>query len=195
MVINLMDHNYFRFSWFDTSFKNIEEYLSSSKLFLDKGYRIKYSQSINNICYEYNPNIFKAYFTKIDKGIIMIPNLIDGWKTLFHNITFNLKISGYYFSISSKNENEPYNCIIYVENGLEKRICSIIKENKKWIFYERGEPLFFENINYYQNKLKRDKLNKEIIINYLHELKIVNDNKLEIQNNSNILFEYDNYQK
>ena len=189
MNINLQDHNYFRFSWIDAPLENIEKYMTKD-YFVKNGYRVKHSQNIDNICFDYNPKIRKAYFVKMTNGIIMIPNLQDGWITLFHNITSNLKFSGYCFAISSKNETEPYNCITYVENGLTKRVCYVMKENKKWIFYEEGEILFFEDVKNYENKFKKDKLDQNTIINYLHKLKIVNNSVLEIQNNMNILVEH-----
>jgi hypothetical protein len=195
MNINLIDYDFFTFSWLDTSLENIEKHISTDNVFGDNRFRIKkVSQIIGGIRFEYNPKICIAYFIKTDNGIIMIPNLQDGWNSLFYTITFDLKTNGYFFTLSSKDIIEPYNCMIYIESGIEKRICSNIKENKKWTFYEKGEPLFFEDIGNYKNKLKRKRLNQNIIIKYLQELKITTNGLLEIENNGNniLLAEYNN---
>jgi hypothetical protein len=193
MNINLTDYNFFTFSWLNTSLENVEKHLTTGKVFGENKFRIKKaSQIIGDICFEYNPKICMAYFIKTNNGIIMIPNLQDGWNSLFYTITFDLKINGYFFKLSSKDIIDPYNCMIYIEKGIERRICSNIKENKKWTFYEKGKPLFFEDIENYKNRLKRNRLNQNIIINYLKELKITTDNSLKIENNGNnvLLTEY-----
>jgi hypothetical protein len=186
MKINLADYNYFTFSLFNTSLKTIEKYIFSDSFFTENGFGImRMPQSIVNICFEYNPKIVIAYFVKTSNGTIMLPNLQDGWSSLFYRITCDLKISGYRFTLSSNSEKEPYNCMVYIEDGLEKRVISNIKEDKKWTFYEKGAPLCFEDIENYKNKLKRNRLNQDIIIKYLHELNITKESMLEIQNNEN----------
>jgi hypothetical protein len=110
MNINLMDYDFFTFSWLDTSLENIEKYISTGNVFGENGFRIKkVSQIIGDIRFEYNPQICITYFIKTNNGIIMIPNLQDGWNSLFYTITFYLKINGYFFILSSKDIIEPYN--------------------------------------------------------------------------------------
>ena len=191
MIIDLKSFEYFTFSWYNTSIEKIEKYLSENNLI--KFNIEKYCQQNNAINYEYNPKTFTANFMKLNDGVIMLPNLLDGWITLFNNIIENLKINGYYFVISSENIKESYNCMIYMKNGTRKRVCYTLKDNSKWTFYENGEPLFFENKENYKNKLKKDKINKDILINYCNELKIITGYELKIENTkNNIRIEYKN---
>ena len=191
MIINLESFEYFTFSWYNTSIEKIEKYLSENVLI--KFNIKKYCQQNNAINYEYNPKTFTANFMKLNDGVIMLPNLLDGWITLFNNIIENLKINGYYFVISSEKINKSHNCMIYMENGIRKRVCYTLKDNSKWTFYENGEPLFFEDKENYKNKLKKDKMNKDILLNYCNELKIITGHELKIENtNNNIRIEYKN---
>jgi hypothetical protein len=194
MNINLSDYDFFTFSWLNTSLDVIEKYISTDTVFFENGSRIIKNKNTNKISFEYNQKILIANFTEKDSGLIMIPNLKDGWSSLFYTLTMCLKIDGYHFKTSSNNNIEPYNCIVFIENGLEKRICSNIKEDKRWTFYEKGDPLFFETVDNYKKKLKRDRLNQEIIIEYLNRLKITNNNILEIENyKNNLIIECTNY--
>jgi hypothetical protein len=38
------------------------------------------------------------------------------------------------------------------------------------VFFDEGEPLWFENISYYKQRIKKNRLNKSIIIEYLKSL-------------------------
>ena len=191
MIIDLESFEYFTFSWYNTTLEKIKKYLlenNSLKFNVTKNF--KQSKVIS---FKYNPKTFIANFMELNGGVLMLPNLMDGWITLFNNIMANLKISGYYFVISSEKIKEPYNCMIYMENEIKKRICYTLKDNNKWMFYENGEPLFFENKKNYKNKLKKDKMNKDILINYCNELKIITGHELKIENaQNNIRIEYKN---
>ena len=191
MIINLNEYNFFTFSWLNTSLDNIEKYEQNKK---DCKSKIIRNNDVNiKINFEYNPEIIKTYFLQIKNGVIMLPNLQDGWSSYFYNLTEDLKLNGFHFSLSSEKEDEPYNCMTFIENGLRKRTCYTLKEGKTWTFFEDGKPLFFEEVNYYKNKLKKLKLNKEIILNYCNKLGITNGYKLEIiTERNNLKMEYKN---
>jgi hypothetical protein len=183
MTIDLISMDYFTFSWFDTSLDIIEKYIGMNDF---KEWNINFTKNCAKsikVNFEYNPNIITAYFLSGNDGIIMLPNLQDGWLALFYRMANDLKINGYHFKLCS--DKEPYNCLIYLENGVEKRICYTLKDTQ-WIFFEKGEPLFFEETENYTRKIKKDRLNKEIMIKYCNKLGIINGNILEINQEKSI---------
>ena len=66
-----------------------------------------------------------------------------------------LRILGFYFSNSN----------------LEERLIQAYKEDR-WIFYEEGKPLSFENLDYYKRRRITDRLNNNIIREYMIQLGI-----------------------
>ena len=185
--LNLME--YFTFSWLDTSLGSIEKYFlvnNFNKFNITK----EHNKNIT-VGFEYNPKIFVSHFVEKNNGIIMLPNLQDGWITLFYRLTSDLKINGYHFKICSNKV--PYNCIIYIEKGIKKRICYTLKDGNKWIFYETGTPLYFEEIKNYKNRIKKERLNKEIMLKYCSKLNIIKEKIMEINNEEdNIKIMYKN---
>jgi hypothetical protein len=183
MNINLNSMEFFTFSWFDISLDSIEKYFLSNDF---EYFDILKNQNENiEIEFEYNPKTFVSNFMQKNNGVIMLPNLRDGWVTLFHKITVDLKINGYHFKLSS--DKEPFNFIEYLENGIKKRICYTLKDDDKWVFYESGTPLFFEETENYKTKIKKNRLNKEIMLKYCGKLNIIKENILEINNEKNNL--------
>ena len=68
-------------------------------------------------------------------------------------------------STSSKSE---YNCFWfqYIYPDGKERIIYALKEDR-WVFYEEGELLPFENPDYYKRRKIKDRINNDIIIEYL----------------------------
>ena len=45
-------------------------------------------------------------------------------------------------------------------------------QDPKWVFNNDGDVLPFENASYYERKRISDRINKDIIIEYCHKLKL-----------------------
>jgi hypothetical protein len=116
----------------------------------------------------------KAIFYKpkcCEDKTIMISNYSDGWETLNNYISNELNSSYYGFKISiNENINEVLNSFSFWKEGSYQRHVSVIKDSK-WIFYEYGDPLWFENTLYYEQKIKK-RLTKDILIFYSNKLGI-----------------------
>lgn len=54
----------------------------------------------------------------------------------------------------------------YISPKGERRIIYAIEEDR-WVFYEQGVPLPFENLDYYKRRRIKDRINNDIIIEYL----------------------------
>lgn len=56
-----------------------------------------------------------------------------------------------------------------MEKGEDKRVVYAMKD-PRWIFYQEGNPLPFENLDYYQNRYIKNRLNQAILLEYLEKL-------------------------
>lgn len=74
------------------------------------------------------------------------------------------------FSNELKVENPSYK-FHYSDSNFNDRDILAYKEDK-WVFYEQGRPLAFENTDYYKNRLIKKRLNNKIIEEYLLKLGI-----------------------
>lgn len=135
---------------------------------------------------------FLVYQLKSNPDYLLFSsNLIDGWYTLLYSISKKHKIELIRIqTYLQNNENEPCYTFNYIKNG-EERFVTLYKESNKWVFYEKGEPLGFENLELYREKLKKKRLSNEIIFGYLE--KIGNAaNSINFEDDSNgkmVLFE------
>lgn len=53
-----------------------------------------------------------------------------------------------------------------------RRTLSAVAEDGRWLWYEAGEPLPFEETERYSARLKRDRLNRDVLLRYLAALGI-----------------------
>lgn len=175
MEININSHSIFKCTFFLCNIDVIKSFLSEQSGFvLSDNFDIDY---IHNEKYEYNPkasdNPMNAAFLAIDDSItVMFPNLSDGWVTLVNFICNSLETEGVYCRIIDDINKEPCNYFTFYEKGKAVRTVYAMKEGAKWVFYETGEPLWFENSEYYKAKLKKSRLNKSIMTEYLNRLKL-----------------------
>jgi len=122
--------------------------------------------------YAYNPNPKRAtFFTTSENAAIMFPNVQDGWSTLFHVIANGLKAKACCMIIMDCSKfADSSNYLIHLEDS-QCRVIYTLKEDK-WVFYQEGAPLSFENTDYYTAKQKRERLSKKIMLEYCENLEI-----------------------
>ena len=182
MTIDIEQTNFFVFSWLGASVDKIEAYLRSDDFLKTNHCTISCSKLLKvEFLFHYNPNPKLAYFAPLNRGTCMITNLQDGWNTLFHNITAALSIDGYHFVLSSEQEKDPYNCMQHIKNGTLERVVYVMKDGNKWVFYEDGTPLWFEETNDYKKRLKKERVTKELLLKYCMELRILSDKKINFE--------------
>ena len=59
----------------------------------------------------------------------------------------------------------------YIDKNGKERIVMALKEDK-WTFFQMGTPLPFENLSLYENKRIKDRINFDVIKQYLLKLGI-----------------------
>ena len=143
-----------------------------------------------NLQYGYNTTPMRATFFSVAKNTtIMFSNLQDGWATLYNTIANRLKAKSCYMRIMDCNKIvDASNCFIYCEDSKE-RIVYTLKEHK-WVFYEQGMPLPFENTNYYTAKQKKERLNKKIMVEYCEHLGISKNGIITLNASGAFSYEY-----
>lgn len=104
-----------------------------------------------------------------ENQVVMITNAQDGLNALTRHISSKLGIFSYNFSMSSKEDEEPKNELLLIENGKIKRVIQAMKD-EKWVFYQAGAMLDFENPDHYKKRVVKDRLNKEILIQYAQKI-------------------------
>ena len=113
----------------------------------------------DNLCIDkyYNPKMgsvlaqFSWWSSALYPNIVFLSsNISDGLQTgccSFRNI---LECACVRCSISTDNEASPMFLWEYIKPDGEERVIMALKEDR-WTFFQQGEPLPFENLEYYNN--------------------------------------------
>ena len=104
---------------------------------------------------------------KYPKNVFLTSNSSDGLYLFSKRIRDELHCSLIRISMSASLKEE-YQCFWfqYICPDGKERVIYALKEDR-WVFYEEGDILPFENPEYYKRRRIRDRINNEIIIEYL----------------------------
>lgn len=103
--------------------------------------------------------------------IFFMSNRRDGMSSLCQNLSRELGCKLYKFGIS-KGEEAYYGCtFFYCSKGERERAILAYMEDR-WVFWQRGELLPFENPAYYSNRFIKKRLNYDILVEYLGKMGI-----------------------
>ncbi len=110
----------------------------------------------------YSPDAFPQY-------CVLVSNLSDGWFTLVNRLCRQLQV--FCVSVRSMGEGAPYPCDeIRVYNGGDVIRCvRAMLDGDRWQFFEKGSLQSFEACENYKERRVRDRLNRQIIIDYLRQ--------------------------
>jgi len=183
----------FTFAYFDKSIGDIEAFLiehfeneikkgkvNSFRLKKDiknifdefENFRKTKSKRISMSTYSYKAFFFNSLIEQ--EKVIMISSLEDGWYTLCNAIANNLKSEYYLFTLSADGISDPKNAFYYVNKaeGINRERVVYSMKDGKWVFYEKGEPLQFENLENYKQKIIKKRLTKQILIEYCKKIEL-----------------------
>ena len=109
--------------------------------------------------------------------VVQYSNYFDGLNSLSNCLSDNLKEPFYKFEFSNPETlDKKFSFGKYGAGEILRVVYAM--QDPKWIFYEQGKILPFENTVNYEKKRIKDRLNKEIIIKYCSQL------GFEIKNNN-----------
>jgi hypothetical protein len=98
--------------------------------------------------------------------VVFLSSMTDGWPTLLNKYFSIHKRETICLGLSDKQTNFPFYNFEY-RNNYNNRIVQAMKDDSKWEFFESGSLLPFEDeINYKKRKIF-DRLNNDIINDYL----------------------------
>ena len=103
--------------------------------------------------------------------VFLSSNQSDGLYTGCFSIQNRLKCTCISFSVSGDKNLYPNNHFHYISSDEKERVVIALKEDR-WTFYQQGEPLPFENLEYYNRRRIKDRINFDTIKEYLLKLGI-----------------------
>lgn len=115
---------------------------------------------------------------------VFYSNFLDGWYTLLFNLAMDYKEEIFNICLDEV-ENKGVMGFYYFKNGKE-RIARTLYDNK-WTFFERGEMLPFEKKEYYKRRKIIERVNNEILNEYLQELDVDIKNKSFYNSNASFI--------
>ena len=178
-------YNYFKLSLIDDSvenvLKNFKHYLSEKDddfksiakskldfdLICDKS-ELDYSGDFKFLLFEPKTNVGKTVF---------FTNLRDGWYTAVYNYARLFKKQVYQIGVTVNRKLKEHPAYFFIKffyddkDEFQERVVHLIKENK-WTFYENSDnvkPLEIETTQLYTYKRKTDRLNTDIILDYMNK--------------------------
>lgn len=142
----------------------------------------------------------KTNFTEIVKCVIWQPesinfnlsvfltNIPDGWPSIINKYYSQYKSEVFRAVFCDTDSEFPLYAFEY-KNKETIRVIQSMKEEKKWEFFEKGTMLPFENGSIYKKRRIADRLNNEIIYEYLltNGIDILND---KFWNSKGMAFEF-----
>jgi hypothetical protein len=110
---------------------------------------------------------FVLWEPAIQKGsTICMVNSRCGWAHFIRKYSQYYKRPCQHIAFSNQYDDYPAFFFYYHEHGKRQRIIQALKDDPKWVFYQEGEPLPFENLSHYKKRRIRDRLTRDIIIEY-----------------------------
>lgn len=98
-----------------------------------------------------------------------IANLADGWMTLCNVISG--QVPGEQLRLRSAPKQEyPIHDFDLVSGGESLRYVRAMRDGPRWEFYADGEPCEFEDLTNYRRRRIRDRLNRDILVEYTKRL-------------------------
>jgi hypothetical protein len=140
----------------------IKSYEETNRIKMDYGFHPE--QMCNKVIT--GSNNFEAVFYSSE--LVEYTLLVGYWTTLCNFICNKTKAKNYWFFFEFNRS-----VFEYFENGISQRVIqSIVGDEEKWEFFQKGEPLFFENTDNYKKHKISNRINKAIIVNYIQNLGI-----------------------
>ena len=108
--------------------------------------------------------------------VVFLTNMSDGWETLLNIYFDEFKREIIRVCFSDEASEFPAYSFEYMESS-NQRVIQALKDSDRWDFFESGSILPFENsLNYRKRKIS-DRLNNDIIEDYLKK------NEIDIRQN------------
>jgi hypothetical protein len=130
-----------------------------------------------NAIYEIDPptggaHLFKLviYTPRQSMGnCVLVTNVTDGWNSLCHKIANEYKHFQFQVISSRPDVKYPQNFFEVWRSGVSTRAVICMRDSDKWVFFQKGKSEDFEETSFYEHRVKRARLTREIITGYLRK--------------------------
>ena len=148
---------------FEESFRNKTVYVKKDKLQISQYINPSYNKLPEKFSWWSNSNYPNMVF--------LACNNQDGLYLRSKRRAAKMECSLIRISMSVKTPNEPERLFWfqYISPEGKERLVYALREDR-WIFYEEGEPLPFENLDYYKRRMIKERIGNDVIIEYLSKL-------------------------
>lgn len=152
-----------------------------NNLYKEMKFEIKQFTGIGELLKEFSKN------AKGTSNYLVLAKLNDEWCILFDDLVWGDGGASNLYNFNRLFGYEGFN-VHYSESGT---VFNYYKENKKrviysifdgkWVFYQKGEAMDFEDVSYYSKRKIADRFNSSIFIEYLKRLGLCNIEDLLVQ--------------
>jgi hypothetical protein len=104
------------------------------------------------------------------KKTLFVSSVADGYSSMIMSLSKTILGTHLSINVSRPDVAYPGNAISAVQAGKSVRTVYAMLDNDRWIFFQNGDPLPFEDIDRYRARKKRDRLTPEIISVYLDQI-------------------------
>lgn len=113
----------------------------------------------------------KAYFyvPKVSSCCVMFSNYADGLATMTYWMSRKVQCQCYNFRITNADTHCSINSLEYISCGKLLRIVYAMQD-PQWVFYNKGDTLWFEDEALYANRQVKHRLNSTILTKYCLKL-------------------------
>lgn len=101
------------------------------------------------------------------KKTLFVSSVADGYSSMIYMVSRRLPDIHLAFQVSSLSCEYPRNAITAIAESREIRVVYAMRDTNAWEFFEKGDPLLFEDSTHYHSRRKRDRLTPDIISKYL----------------------------
>jgi hypothetical protein len=101
---------------------------------------------------------------------LFVSNVADGYASMIAMISKSILGTHLSFSVSRLTLEYPRNAITAWEHARTVRVVYAMRESSAWEFFEKGEPLPFEDLSFYRARQKRERLTPQSISECLSRL-------------------------
>jgi len=101
---------------------------------------------------------------------VFVSRSSDGWHTLVNRLNSELKTRCISVGTTSDSADYPANSIRVYESGHDVRLVRAMLDGDRWDFFEKGIIQPFENPGNYKKRKIRDRLSREIVLEYLENI-------------------------
>jgi hypothetical protein len=117
-----------------------------------------------------HPYHFMVWEPIASAGAMFMIDLADGWHGAAAAISKSTHQPSLIVTLSKSSISFPIWSLYWYEEGETRRVVHLLLDNDGWTFFQKGEPLPFEDVRNYEAQRITDRLTTDILLQYLKML-------------------------